>query len=333
MICIQFTSIFLLLLTFNQLVDADWNNVKIHNLISSTALNIAEIKVYYGTTQITAISYSQSSEFEYAYLPASNCFDDDLNTFSHTSGDDTNPYLIFNLDSNFDKIEVYNRVDCCQDRIYGATLTVTNEIDVILHENTFNTSGAVITTGASPNFNTFTFLVNFNPTSTPSRIPTVNPSRIPTTLPTSNPTSIPSCSPSIIPTYAPTSMPTVRPSTIPTYIPSSVPSSDPTFVPTAKPTSSPSGSPSSAPSSNPTSLPTTFPSDNPTSIPLSDPTTFPSLVPTSNPTNSPSNIPTSDPTVTPTTSPTEVDYRGTSTALSFASSSVVVLCSFIEGMI
>jgi hypothetical protein len=77
-------------------LDAYWN-VNIHNLVSSTVINLAEIKVYYGTTQVGVTSYSMSSTFEYADYPVDYCFDGDISNLCHssTSGGDTNPYLIF----------------------------------------------------------------------------------------------------------------------------------------------------------------------------------------------------------------------------------------------
>jgi hypothetical protein len=48
---------------------------------------------------------------------------------------DPNPTLIISSDVAFDTIVVYNRQDCCQHNILGATITAT--VDGISQSNTF----------------------------------------------------------------------------------------------------------------------------------------------------------------------------------------------------
>ncbi len=81
---------------------------------------------------------------EYAdYHAVSKCFDNNLNSACHTAASDSNPYLIFTVNSNIDNIVIYNRYDCCSNRIVGATFSVYDANMELYYESTFATQSSV----------------------------------------------------------------------------------------------------------------------------------------------------------------------------------------------
>ncbi len=71
---------------------------------------------------------SQSSEYTISSYPASNAIDDNLNNFSHTKSNTSDAWWEVDLgsDSNIDEIVIYNRVDCCKDRLTDAYVLVSS---------------------------------------------------------------------------------------------------------------------------------------------------------------------------------------------------------------
>jgi hypothetical protein len=101
-------------------------------------LNLAEIKVYSkkgGPNIITTNTLVTKPSGWYGDMyPGTNFVDGDTNTFTHTSGNDV-PWVKVDLGSMIDiyKIEIYNRVDCCQERVLDAVLQILNDQNTIIY--------------------------------------------------------------------------------------------------------------------------------------------------------------------------------------------------------
>ena len=90
-------------------------------------INLAELQVFSNGQQWpnTLLSANASSIYSSDTLPA-NVIDGDLTTFYNSGDNDAAPTLtVTAIVSTVDSIIVYNRQDCCQDRMNGATITVT----------------------------------------------------------------------------------------------------------------------------------------------------------------------------------------------------------------
>ena len=220
---------------------------------------------------------------------ASNCIDS-VTTYPLCSHFNCHPYLCVSSGElvvtvtgySVNKIVVYNRIDCCQERINNAKLTYSYDFagSSIIYQSSFGTNTSSV----------YTFYVyepSYKPTYQPSSQPSSQPSRQPSSQPSSQPSTRPSSQPSSIPSLQPSSTPSSTPSTQPSSLPSSRPSTQPLSSPSSQPSSHPSKKPSSQPSRQPSSQPSSQPLSQPSSQPSSQPTTHPSNQPTSQPTTSP----------------------------------------------
>lgn len=92
-------------------------------------INLAEVQLFNAGVQIPAaqLSFEQSSTYRDSMgpYPAGNCKNGNINDYCHTTGTESNPTLTITSLARVDLIIVTNRQDCCQDRIVGATITVT----------------------------------------------------------------------------------------------------------------------------------------------------------------------------------------------------------------
>jgi hypothetical protein len=95
-------------------------------------LNLAEIKVYRtkgGPNIITPNTIiTKSSGYQGDIFPVQNFIDGNTSNFVHTSCGDV-PWIQVDLGSTMElyKVVIYNRTDCCQSRILGATLHILND--------------------------------------------------------------------------------------------------------------------------------------------------------------------------------------------------------------
>lgn len=122
--------LFYVLITFGcvwyNLIEASYK-LRIDNLVQ-VHINLAEIEAYSGSIKLTPLSTYMSSTFiDYGVnRTVGLSFDGSYSTFCHSSGypDD---YLTATYDNYVDRIEVTNRPDCCQNRIVGARISLTNQ--------------------------------------------------------------------------------------------------------------------------------------------------------------------------------------------------------------
>ncbi len=109
-------------------------------------LNLAEIKVFSskdGKNIITPNTrVTKSSDYGDDMYPVGNFVDGNAYNFVHTSCNDK-PWIQVDLGSmiNIYKVVIYNRVDCCQNRILGAALQIMRDDNVVIY-----TSNAVNST-------------------------------------------------------------------------------------------------------------------------------------------------------------------------------------------
>jgi len=111
------------------------NNLVILPVMNERGINLLEVKLFSNTVQIASnlLIFTFSTEYTgntYGApgFPASNCNDGITSGgFQNicASGFETNPTLTIVSAQEFDKVVVYNRLDCCQYRINGATITAT----------------------------------------------------------------------------------------------------------------------------------------------------------------------------------------------------------------
>jgi hypothetical protein len=118
--------------------------VIINNLVSlpietERAIDLLEVQLFNNNDQISTnlLNFTFSTEYTgntygSSGFPASNCNDGITSggfQYICSSALETNPTLTIVSLVAFDKVVVYNRLDCCQDRIDGATITTTiNEV-------------------------------------------------------------------------------------------------------------------------------------------------------------------------------------------------------------
>lgn len=110
---------------------------------ASRTFQIGEIKAYRRDgSLLTAKDYAKAEYNKEVNTgvaltyPATNAIDGDVNTFTHTNGESAEfgmhiLFLTLKEPTDISRVEVFNRVDCCADRLDGAVLIFTNEKDVI----------------------------------------------------------------------------------------------------------------------------------------------------------------------------------------------------------
>ena len=94
----------------------------------SDYINLQEIRVYtLNEVEVTGLSASMDSEYNGGAYPASNCVDGDMGTFCVNEG--PGGWLEIDMGSLYPigKIEVVNRLDCCSNRIVGASISTWTE--------------------------------------------------------------------------------------------------------------------------------------------------------------------------------------------------------------
>jgi hypothetical protein len=113
-------------------------------------INLAELKLFFNGQQLSCLTIAISAA--HPSFPVSNCNDGNVNNFCHSLSGDANPSLTITGISALDRVVVYNRVDCCQARIVGATISylVSNQV---MWTSTFvgtlsSYDFSVVTTGA-----------------------------------------------------------------------------------------------------------------------------------------------------------------------------------------
>jgi hypothetical protein len=107
------------------------NNLVIQPVDSQRAINLLEVQLFNNNVQIdrNLLTFRLSSEKDSTTFPTSNCNDGIVfggAQYICHSGYETNPTLTIVSPQAFDKVVVYNRLDCCPSRINGATITAIN---------------------------------------------------------------------------------------------------------------------------------------------------------------------------------------------------------------
>ena len=109
-------------------------------------LNLAEVMVFNGQTQLTRSSLTFTLSSTHDSFVAGNCNDGNLNNFCHSSLDTVRTLTIGTGYQYFDQIVVYNRNDCCWDRINGGTIKVIGASTGTEYKSwTFNTAALTFT--------------------------------------------------------------------------------------------------------------------------------------------------------------------------------------------
>jgi cytoskeletal protein RodZ len=93
---------------------------------------IGEIKLYnadgniLGYNDYSSVKYTAAGNGQFTdVFPAINAVDGDIGTFTHTAAGSENIHqltLVLKTPQVIKKVEVYNRKDCCQSRLYGTVL-------------------------------------------------------------------------------------------------------------------------------------------------------------------------------------------------------------------
>ena len=108
--------------------------IVISTAMSPNYLNIGELKVFdaNGVNILTAAAVdtenSKLSSFfkKIEYYPISNLWDNNVQTFAHSDGGKESAIqtatVVFTSPVQASSIVMFNRIDCCQDRIAGGTL-------------------------------------------------------------------------------------------------------------------------------------------------------------------------------------------------------------------
>jgi hypothetical protein len=110
------------------------SNVVIINKLVNVAdpINLNEVQLFNNGVQIPreslVVTLSSVLQPTTVQAPAANCNDGitNNNIFCHTAGTDTKPTMVIVSAVAFDKVVVYNRQDCCKERISGATITASS---------------------------------------------------------------------------------------------------------------------------------------------------------------------------------------------------------------
>jgi len=99
-------------------------------------INLSAVRIYFRGERIP-ISHLQQSTFKDG-SDAKACVDSSFDTICHSDQQQSDPSLTIVSISEFDKIVVINREDCCQERIVGASITATaNDSKIELIRDTF----------------------------------------------------------------------------------------------------------------------------------------------------------------------------------------------------
>lgn len=284
------------------------------------------------TSTLSLASTAVVNGHNYSFL-----LDGDINTWFATSTSEPAARLWITLRRTFDRIVIYNRQDCCQIRLSGATIRVINADDQsVVYSNVFSTplplyifnvdisstptpltsttcpAGSVGRNGVAPCYpcpdgyfsdpgsDLCSACVGFRANCKSGFKADVNFTAYIQSLDTTMPTQIPTGAPSAYSSNNPTLVPTAIPTYIPTLSPTKVPTASPSSIaPSASPTDCPTVLPTGIPSLTPTAISSTStPSVMPTLKPSSLPTTVPTVTLTS---SSPSTVPSCAPTTAPST--------------------------------
>ena len=100
--------------------------------ITKTCMNLGELKIYdKNNVQIDphTVSVTQSSFYDSGTLPSSNLIDGNESTYAHTDCTTFPNWIMLDLGQSVDvsKFVIYNRKDCCKDRINGAQVIFINQ--------------------------------------------------------------------------------------------------------------------------------------------------------------------------------------------------------------
>ena len=171
--------------------DASHNYVVISKNIEGTfhqnnsIISLLEVDLFEGASELAenSLTFTMSSEY-WSSSSASNCNDGKYGEDSdmcQTAPYDTNPFLIIDAgEQNFDRINVTNRVDCCQQSI--------NEVVLKVYHHTAQLQNIDIgNMGLSLGFYELFHIGGVVPTSTPTMTPTSLPSNLPSQIPTFQP--------------------------------------------------------------------------------------------------------------------------------------------------
>ena len=174
-------------------------------------INLAEIKVAQAGIALPTRSQAlSSSDFEDNWIGL--CFDNIFDNMCHTGLGDNATSLRFVVDSEFDEIIIWNRVDTeWRFRIVGATVTVYDRSDL-----------------SSP-----VWLATFDGELEAYNFNVVAPTAMPSVAPTAAPSAGPTAAPSVGPTAAPTAVPTAGATAAQTMSPTAVPTMTQSMAPTA----------------------------------------------------------------------------------------------------
>jgi hypothetical protein len=113
---------------------------------SSHDINLGEVQLFNNGSPIPRDQLTFTLNGQYNNYPASLCNDGNIYNFCNSAHSD--PALTIVSTMPFDKVVVYNRNDCCQHRIVGATITV--GINGQLKATTFPSATAVYTFAVYP---------------------------------------------------------------------------------------------------------------------------------------------------------------------------------------
>ena len=119
------------------------NKIRIRKTGTAT-MAIAEVEVFRQNLALSGTA-TASSQLTAAY-PPSDAIDGNTNgtnpNFWHSLVDDTNPFLLIDLGSNYelDYVNIWNRTDCCGERLDGAIVEVLDASNVVLSTRTIGTA-------------------------------------------------------------------------------------------------------------------------------------------------------------------------------------------------
>ena len=209
--------------------------VKISLSGSSKTINILEVQVFddentnvaaaSGTNEAVATQSSTFINDVDASCPASYANDGNTGTIddpsvcqyiAHTQTNSEDPWWMVNMNAlmQIKRVVVWNRSDCCTDRLTNATVSLLDENSNVVAEVASigdTTNILSIELGADD----FIMLFTRAPTTSPSLSPSASPSRSPSTSPSSSPSKSPSTSPSRSPSTSPSLSPSKSPSLSP----------------------------------------------------------------------------------------------------------------------
>ena len=103
-------------------------NIVIKDLNKGVYLNLSGVEAYDKYNNLIPPKKATMSSLYSTKYTAENCIDGDINTFCHTSAGDDQPSLTIEYEGNVEihKIKVYNRQNCCKDRIVDGSIFIMN---------------------------------------------------------------------------------------------------------------------------------------------------------------------------------------------------------------